>query len=221
MIQKTTLSGAVIEEVRSRIAIGKWKPGDKLPPLRALTAEFGVSLSPLREALKALEAANVLTIRPGDGIYVSSNLPPPITEQISSLLLWDGTHIIDILDIRTLLETETARRAALNATSPQMQRLTELLERMKASREDHPQFVDADFEVHLVIAEASGSGLFRRILETLSDLLKEQLKRAPLVEEAIRSHERILRAVLARDADEARAAMEDHLNEIRSYLLGG
>lgn len=220
MIQKSTLSGAVIEEVRSRIALGKWKPGEKLPPLRALTLEFGVSLSPLREALKALEAANILHIRPGDGVYVAQNLPSPITEEISSLLLWDGTNIIDILDIRSLLETETARRAAEHATNPQVRRLKELLETMQASRNEHDQFVNADFEFHLVIAEASGNRLFRRILETLGDLLKEQLRRDPLVEEALQSHERILSAIESRNALDAKGAMASHLDEIRRYLLG-
>jgi len=220
VLEKTTLFEAVMNRIRDQIAAGIWKPGDKLPTVPELVEEFGVSRTPIREAIKSLNTAGVLEIRAGKGIYVSPNLSPSVAEGMASLTLWDGTSVVDILDIREILEVEAARRAAQNAEPKHILQLQRLLREMESTKDDPDTFSRADLAFHLTIAEASGNGLFKYILEALGDLLREQFRKDPLAEEALRSHARLLATIENQDGVGAGEAMREHLQEVRRYHVG-
>lgn len=159
MLQKTTLFDAVIGEIRARISVGTWKPGQKLPPVQALVKEFGVSRTPLREALKALAAAGVLDIRAGDGVYVAPRVAPSLATSMASLALWDGTSVEDVLEVRELIEIEAAGRAARHASAVDVRQLEDLLRNMEQAQEDVDAFVRADLQYHLTMAAVRSARL--------------------------------------------------------------
>ena len=70
-IKKITLTEQVMKKIADMITTGELKPGDKLPNERDLSAMYEVTRSRVREALRALSLVNMITIKPGDGSFVS------------------------------------------------------------------------------------------------------------------------------------------------------
>ncbi len=68
-------------DLRSRIEAGEWLPGHRLPAQPDLAAEYGVSLEPVRQALRRLDMAGLITMRMGGRALVASQAPEPIDEQ--------------------------------------------------------------------------------------------------------------------------------------------
>jgi GntR family transcriptional repressor for pyruvate dehydrogenase complex len=71
-VHKTRASRAIEAQVRALIAGGEARPGDRLPSERALAQAFGVGRSTLREAIRVLEFAGLLAVRPGTGTFVAA-----------------------------------------------------------------------------------------------------------------------------------------------------
>ena len=178
-----------IEQIRELIASGEWGPGTRLPREVDLAKQLGLSRNSLREAVRALSLARVLEVRQGDGTYVSSLEPGELLEPtLSATHLLRGRTVLELFEVRRMLEPEAAAKAALMA--------------------------DAAF--HDVIGRAPGNEVLRSLLQSLSTStirarLWHGMEDAVALDTARAEHERIYAAIVAGDADLARAAATLHI----------
>lgn len=217
-LRRTTLSYQIVAEVKAKILRGQWRVGTRLPTEQELCQEFGVSRSPLREALKILEAAGLIIIRHGEGMFVSE-LPEAFAKRSNFLTLKEGVTALHVLDVRRILELESIRMVTKAVPPVNVSRLKELLSLMEESKDDINAFREADVDFHLILGELSGNPILAQIFRELRYIFLEQMKRDPLVNEALRDHAQILDAVQKGDADGAQCAIERHMERMYEFYL--
>src|SRR5437867_12882563 len=123
-----------IEKIRELIASGEWGPGTRLPREADLAAQLGLSRNSLREAVRALSLARVLEVRQGDGTYVSSLEPGELLEPTRfAVHLLRGSTVLELFEVRRMLEPEAAALAALRAGDETKAALRRELDRMYAA----------------------------------------------------------------------------------------
>src|SRR5438105_13517812 len=102
-----------IESIRELIVSGEWGPGTRLPREADLASQLGLSRNSLREAVRALALARVLEVRQGDGTYVSSLEPRELlAPALSATHLLRGRTVLELFEVRRMLEPEAAAMAA-------------------------------------------------------------------------------------------------------------
>src|ERR1700746_171373 len=134
-----------IDSIRELIASGQWGPGTRLPREADLAKQLGVSRNSLGEAVRALSLPRVLEVRQGDGTYVSSLEPGELLEPtLSATHLLQGRTMLELFQVRRMLEPEAAALAALRADDDVLQDLRRELERMVAAGDRADELVEAD-----------------------------------------------------------------------------
>jgi GntR family transcriptional regulator, transcriptional repressor for pyruvate dehydrogenase complex len=157
-----------VEKLKAMIISGELQPGDKLPREADLAADLGLYRSSLREAVRALSMVRILDVRQGDGTYVSSLASDSLLEALSFIVEFHrDTSVLELLEVRRILEPAGCARAALSASPEQLAEIGEILERATpASSVD--ELVAADVEFHRAIAAASGNAVLGSLIESLS-----------------------------------------------------
>jgi len=211
----------IAREMEALIKDGIWSSGDMLPSERELAQRFGVSRGSVREALRLLEAAGLITIRQGEGARVSdpsSSIGHLLAQRISS------PNIFHLFEFRLILEPEVAAQAAQRATSEHLQALKEVVLEQRRATDDSHKFLFLDMQFHRLIAEASGNPILLEIISALNVGLRETRLRAmarvydPLA--SLMGHERILEAIVSKDTARARETMREHLKRVEVSALG-
>jgi len=201
---------------------GELRPGDKLPPERELAEQFGVSRTAVREAVKALHEKGLIEVLPGKGTFIS-NITDSTSEVMRDSLdlivnvgLVNG--LVELVQVRTLLEPGIAALAAEMATPEDVQAMQQAVDTMDTALDDADVYVEADLEFHRALAKASQNSLITILLDPIVDLLREQRKRIFLVEGGPERgqyhHKRILEAVAIHNPMAAREAMALHLKQV-------
>jgi GntR family transcriptional repressor for pyruvate dehydrogenase complex len=201
---------------------GELRPGDKLPPERELAEQFGVSRTAVREAVKALHEKGLIEVQPGKGTFISnitastSEVMRDSLELIVNVGLVNG--LVDLVQVRTLLEPGIAALAAEMATAEDIQAMQQAVDTMDTALDNADVYVEADLEFHRALAKASQNSLITILLDSIVDLLREQRKRIFLVEggpeRGQNHHKRILEAVATHNPVAAREAMAVHLKQV-------
>src|SRR6188472_1982906 len=146
-----------IEQIRGLVASGEWGPGTRLPREADLAKQLGLSRNSLREAVRALSLARVLEVRQGDGTYVSSLEPGELlAPTLSATHLLRGRTVLELFEVRRMLEPQAAAMAALRVDDDVMRDLRTELDRMVAAGDRAEDLVEADAAFHDVIARAPG-----------------------------------------------------------------
>jgi len=214
------------EQIKKLIESRGLKPGDKLPGERELVKLLGICRSSVREALRILEVMGLVEVKPGKGAFVKDPLADAVQAPLASWLAAHQEAVLELFEVRQLLEPEAACLAARRARPKMLASLETTWEEMKASAEarDLVGVVLADTDFHLLVAKATGNSLLVRLMEGLSGPLSESLKvtlRVPgQKEQAVEEHRRILEAIRNREGEKARALMEEHLRNARHSLEG-
>jgi DNA-binding GntR family transcriptional regulator len=204
--QTRKYSDTATELLRQGILTGEYEPGERLNEL-ALSEKFRISRSPIREALKSLEAQGLVKIVPGRGAYVM-DFDPEAIEQLG--------------EVRIALETRAAKLAAIRGTAEQIAAIGALLERAGHAIEDRAMYPpDADF--HSAVISASGNP---RLVSMANEVNAQfRLARARSgsqpnrAQAAYREHLVIFEALQNRDADAAAKAMEAHLTNSTNSIV--
>jgi len=204
----------VADRIRAVIREGGFEAGARLPPERELALQLGVSRPSLREALIALEIDGRIEIRMGSGVYVCK--PPVAAERRTPAL---GESPIELMQARATLEGAVVALAAARVTQAGLDRVAESLAAMKREHARGRMPVEADRRFHLGIAELAGNTVLVRMVGELFDgrhspISSRMSGHAETVQTwtvALAEHERIYRALEARDPQAATAAMFTHL----------
>src|SRR5512132_860102 len=214
------------------IVSGVRPAGDMLPREVDLAAEFDVSRGVARETIRAMEERGLIAVKHGKGATVNEPEDWDVFEPDVLAATLDserGSEVLaEYLECRRILEVEAAGMAAQRATKRDIDHLTKALRRMEetAARSEsqaaEERFHEADIAFHQTLIGATGNRALGGLVERIHSALL--LARFPLArpqyrqERALPEHRRILAAVTAKDPDEARAAMSDHLDTIARYL---
>lgn len=220
-IRRTTASDEVFKALHGLILSGELKPGDRLPAQRDLAERLDVSRSTLREAIHKLVALGLVAPRQGVGtIILQDGDPLRYMSSLEDHFLMDGISARDFLEARMIIETAVVKLAVERASEEDRSVLEQLLARQKrATRQgDLEEFSRLDTEFHLSLARASGNRVLARLEETVLDLLRQFIRRVSdlpgAVEDAIKFHSKIIRALHKGDAQEAQRIMASHLTDV-------
>jgi DNA-binding GntR family transcriptional regulator len=199
-----TASAKIYSDLRTELVSLQRRPGEAISEAE-IALSYGVSRTPVREAILKLADDGLLEIFPQSGIFVSRI---PVAALPEAIL------------VRKALEETTARLAAERATASQVLTLHSLVERQREANaaKDSDAFHQADEQFHAGIAEVAGHpGIWTLIQQVKIHVDRYRRLTLPLqgrIAHAIAEHETILAAIEARDPARARMAMEAHLDRL-------
>lgn len=218
--RRSGLSARVAEELRRAILSGVVPIGGKLPSEAALTASHGVSRTVVREAIAQLRADGLVEPRQGAGVFVTAIAagPPKPFQSVDPMRL---SSAIELLELRSAVEIEAAGLAALRRSPAQDEAIFEHCAVIERLIRDGAPTVEADFALHLTIADATNNMRFREFLEMLGEkaIPRRAVQRSESGEETpsdylrqIQAEHRAIADAISRQEDEAaREAMRIHL----------
>lgn len=196
-----SLRAKVFNCIREDILNGKYKQGDSLVENK-LAEEFGVSRTPVREAIRQLELEGLVQSIPNKGVIVKG-----ISKQ----------DINDIYTIKKLLEGQAARWAVERMLPEELKKLQEIVELMDyyTRKSDFEQLAKLDTEFHDIIYKACKSKVMQHILSSFHHYVqRERLGSLRVPHRAIDSlteHQAILKSFVDHDPDEAEKYMVQHV----------
>jgi GntR family transcriptional regulator, rspAB operon transcriptional repressor len=199
-----TASSMIYSDLRAQILSLERRPGEAISEAE-IALSYGVSRTPVREAILKLSDEGLLEIFPQSGIIVSRIAVAALPEAII---------------IRKALEETTARLAAERATSSQILALRATLERQREAEaaRDSEAFHQADEAFHATIAEIAGHpGIWRLIQQVkvhVDRYRRLTLPQRGRIAQVISEHEAIVTAIEAHDPERARIAMDQHLERL-------
>lgn len=191
----------VAERLREQIFAHELEPGSWLDEQK-LAIEFGISRTPMREAIKVLASEGLVTTKMNRGAYVTEV---------------DRKDLEQIFTILSLLEGQAAKETATKASEDQLTQLDNLHHRLEkaAADRDIEQFFEINVKFHDLIQEIAGNKWMNGVIEDLRKVLKLQrrdsLSRTGRLLSSLVEHREILQAILKRDPVAAELAMRNHL----------
>lgn len=218
MIENKTISRQLFERILDQIKNGELKAGDKLKPERVLVEEYEVSRSSVREAIGALNKMGIVVTRQGKnrGNYINDKAPDMLTKVLEIYMILDDNLAIDFLRLRKEIEKKAAYLAAINATQIELENMKILhQQRSKIANIDQEELYRLDRELHLTIAKASHNKAFELFIEAVFGVFKaHQAKIGNIREIADKYHSQIIGAIENREAEQAEAYMENHIEHL-------
>jgi DNA-binding GntR family transcriptional regulator len=198
----------VAERLRSRIYAHELAPGAWVDE-QAIATEYGISRTPLREALKVLASEGLVTLKPRRGCYVTE-----LSEQ----------DLDEIFPVMALLEGRCAHEATRKATDDDLKLLADIhadLERHAAAN-DADRFFEANQQFHDALQELAGNRWLRQLIEETRKFIKltrrDSLNLDGRLRQSLAEHRNIIAAVQQRDAELARQLMHEHILSGRAAL---
>jgi len=219
-IQSERLYEQIVDRIEHLIMTGELKIGDQLPAERELAEQFAVSRTAVREAVKALREKGLVEIRPGRGTFINNGMQSAARQSLSLLMKFESTEgYTSLEEVREILEPEIAALAATRISDEDIAAMSEAVAIMDTALENADIFVEADLDFHLALAEATRNPIIPILMDSIIDLLIEQRKLIGLVSGGLARgqyhHKKILTAVIQRDPQAARKAMQIHLQQVR------
>jgi GntR family transcriptional repressor for pyruvate dehydrogenase complex len=218
-----SVTDEAIARIREMIADGRLKPGDRLPKEADLAALLGLSRNSLREAVRALSLIHVLDVRQGDGTYVTSLEPERLLEAVGFMVeLRHNSSLLEVFEVRRLLEPAATARAAERITAEQLAELELEMQRAEAA-ETLEQLVEHDLQFHRMIVAAAGNQVLAALLTQLnSPTVRARVWRGLTQDGAqartLAEHRGIVAALSARRGDLAHACALVHIAGVEEWL---
>lgn len=205
----STIAGRIYEQMRDMILRAEIPPGEKLPPTH-LSQMFGVSPTPVREALRLLEQANLVEITPHKGAIVRPIL--------------SAKQVEDLYTVRLALEQLAVRLALAMPGTNHWDSLQQAVANYSAAidKDDFESALTWDMRFHSLLVQASGNEILREMfsrLENQTQVLRRFDRGAIRRQQSSQDHQRILDAVKRSDYSAAAQALEEHIQTGRRHVL--
>lgn len=199
--------------IRDGIVSGRYPQGSHITA-QLLAEASGLSRTPVREAMRRLDAEGLVSLIPNRGAFVSK---------------WTRAEIEQIYELRILLEAFAAQAAAERASEEQIANLRSIAAEMAAVTEcvpiDHDKVAATNARFHRAVLEASGNNRLRELIGSLTEMplvlvtfrnySHEELRRSAI------QHGELVDAIAARDGAWANAVMTAHIRSARQTLMRG
>lgn len=219
----------VSEAILSMIKDGTLKPGDKLLSVHQLAEQFQVGRSAVREALSALRAMGLIEMKQGEGTYVKNFDASSLKTSLNQTLLMKQEDIVNLLEVRKVLEVGAVRAAASRRTEENLKNMKHWLDEMKRSARDEKAGEQADFRFHMGIAEASHNSILLELMNHVSGMIAEAIgetrhillygEQTTAERLFLEEHQKIYDLVVEQDVEGAQKAMLEHLTNVEHMVL--
>ncbi len=227
-VKRTKAYEQIISQVREKILNGELKPGNKLPTEVTLARNFRVSRTVIREAMKVLETMGLIEIRHGSGASVTNQFSEKLISQSFNLsVLLEKKSLLHILELRKILEVGAAKIVARRVSKEQLKGMQQALLNMEKNIElSSPlrinSLLNADFDFHLAVLEATHNPVLVAVAKPIAILLKKTRERllgvVGVPEISFRHHQEIYNAIKNGDAEEASRTMLCHLEQVEKDI---
>jgi len=218
----------VMRKIETALLDGTWQAGARLPAERVLAQQYGVARNTVREATQRLVARGLLQSRRGAGVYVTDQLRAGIASPWGQLVADHPALRDDILEFRRVLEGATAYFAALRADASDRRRIRALLRELETAyaNDDAAVEASADAKLHEAIALASHNTMFLHLHTSVIGMLREHISinvagmttHEQASELLLQQHRVVCDAICAQRPEEARTAMQTHIDYVRSHF---
>jgi DNA-binding FadR family transcriptional regulator len=219
----------VADQLRDAILEGRLAPGDEVPTERELTAQFAVSRTTVREALRALQAQGLVTARPAPSRPIVSAPPSPLAEAFALTLRLGQSSVLDVIQLRSMLELEAIDHAVLDRDAHRWGDVAAALERMRSAVEDPDAFHAAYTSFHVEMVRGAANTVLDQMLAAVLDALDDHLRGAfrqfvergsvETVQRLTGDHAELLDALRLSDGPRARAALGGQNERFYTQLL--
>jgi GntR family transcriptional regulator, transcriptional repressor for pyruvate dehydrogenase complex len=228
-LETSRLSDRLAALIEKQIDGESLVPGDRLPTEQQLATAHGVSRTVVREAIHQLKSQGLVRSRQGSGVYVTE---PPAYRKLAfgPQVLESMEAVVQVVELRRVIEGEMAALAAQRATAAQCKALMRALAAIDTATSSGQLGLDEDLAFHRAIGAATGNPQFVRLLAVLEEHLRDQMsvtkgneaKHVDMMAAVRREHRAIVDAIAAGNPKAARAAsIEHHLNgEHRLIAVG-
>ncbi|MCC8056254.1 FadR/GntR family transcriptional regulator [Cloacibacillus sp.] len=218
----TRIYEKVVEKLKGEIAAGNILPGDPLPSERQLMDTFGVSRSSLREAFRVMELLGLIESIPGKGRFVRH--PRTISADRNTIQLEDSA-ILELMEARRILDPAIAGESAMRATPSDLTRILRVITTTEKTLSSPEERAQADFDFHLLLAEATHNFVFINLTRMNFDLILATHERIyNLLDDKdafLNEHKEMYEAILDHNVDRAREAASHHIDRIYRTLHKG
>ena len=214
-IKQRRISDEVFEQIKENIISGEWGPGKKIPGELELVESFGVSRVSVRDAIHRLVGMGILSIRRGEGTYVTEVFPENYFNALLPVLMIDGASLLEMLEFRAMIEVESARLASRRADERDIELMAEILNNMDKSKGNNREFAAEDLNFHTSLALATHNSVIIKVNAIVHDMLKkamEEIVDLTGYEGGLYYHKKILEAIANKHEDEAAELMREHID---------
>lgn len=188
----------VAELLRQRIFRRELEPGSWIDEVR-ISQEYGISRTPLREALKVLAAEGLVTMKVRRGAYVTE-----VSEQ----------DLAEVYHLLALLESDAAAVAATRATADELRELQALHRELEGAVRQREKFFAVNERFHMRLLEIAGNRWRNQMVADLRKLMKlhrhNSLLKSGRIEESLAEHRLVMKALEQRDGAAAMQRMQEH-----------
>ena len=188
----------VAELLRQRIFRRELEPGSWIDEVK-LAQEYGISRTPLREALKVLAAEGLVTMKVRRGAYVTE-----VSEQ----------DLAEVYHLLALLESDAAAVVAQRATEAELKELQKLHKELESAVKDRERFFAVNERFHMRLLDLAANRWRNQMVADLRKVMKlnrhNSLLKSGRIQESLAEHAAIMQALASRDAEAARQRMQDH-----------
>lgn len=215
-IKKSNVSEEVFEQMKALISTGEWKAGEKIQSENDLAKTFHVSRVSIRAALGRLNALGLVVSKQGEGTFVGEATIETCMNSLLPMLIIDHTQLMDVYEFRRIVDVGSARLAAQNADSDDLEALEQNLKDMDNANRDAAECARLDVEFHFLLAKATKNSVMVKVYTVIKEiLLTEQTKQHTMFGPSGGQiyHPLIFKAVKDRDGEQAARIMEEHLDK--------
>lgn len=208
LVEKTQL------KIQEMILNKEYDSNHYLPSEGEMGERFGVSRITVRDAVRSMEVRGFLRREHGKGILVTDNSAQAMTQFITDMLSMNYSELVDVVEVREIVDTAAARMAAERSAEEDIDRLNLNLEIMEQSEVMDDRYFTNDMEFHVNLVKATQNRLLLTMANAYIPILKEMVitasQREYNIERHYHFHRKILECILAKNGDKAADTMKQH-----------
>lgn len=194
MNQSQTISSEIVSIIKDNLLNNSLKPGDKLPTEKELMEQLGVSRTPVREAIKILEAIGVIQIKRGEGMFITNNLSHFTLNPLIFSLIMHSNNMDKLIEFRQHFEVLLMNMIILNRKK-NIDKIEEVyqsqVKRMNSNLSPE-ELATIDLEFHHAVLEATENPFVIEIGKTIYEIIKPNMvhfKHPKNIERTLKTHE--------------------------------
>ena len=226
-MRQERLAQLVAEQIRDMILQREMTAGDQLPTESELMARFDVGRSTIREAMKQLQAENIVVIRRGKGSFVADRTG--LAKDPLGLGFEEQSRVLcELMEVRLLLEPGIAGEASLRRTEEDLEAMRKSIQSMTEAYREGGDYQRFDYDFHLAMAESVHNSVLERIYPVIFEAITRGYEQTShvhgSVDRALGYHRSILDAIIDGDgkraADCTRRHIQQSLRDIAQHKKG-
>lgn len=213
-VNNKSVSQEILEQIKDHIISGEWGPGTKIPGELELVELFGASRISVRGAISQLVGMGILSIRRGEGTFVSEVYPKDYFNALLPVLMINRVDLMEILEFREMMESESARAAARRSESSDIDRMKKIIESMHKVEGDYTKFAIEDVNFHTALALATHNSVVIKVNAIIHDMLKNAMEEIVTItgfQGGLYYHKKILEAIIEKNEEAAAQFMREHI----------